>query len=297
MEIFGTDIDLNNNEAKQFRVENGIALPSLTAGESGYAFFHSGLSKFYGWTGSVWTEFGAGAATGIELQDEASPIITGTQTIDFTGLGITVTDEGSNVGGVDISPTLDNITDNGNSTTNQIYLGKVWTSNIQNNDTGNLTISGNQGLILRNHNPNDGEVLITANGLISALTDNEATWTTRMSRSFTDSLTTANNKFWGMYINDTINMTSKTGSPYYSAIYIAPSVTGGGDIRSIYSLEGNALFEQGYVQADSFRLNALNTAPANASDTGTAGEIRIDANHIYVCTATDTWKRVAIATW
>lgn len=49
--------------------------------------------------------------------------------------------------------------------------------------------------------------------------------------------------------------------------------------------------------SDSFALNALNTAPANAADTGTLGEIRIDANHIYVCTATDTWKRVAIATW
>jgi len=39
------------------------------------------------------------------------------------------------------------------------------------------------------------------------------------------------------------------------------------------------------------------TAPASATDTGTAGEIRADADYIYVCTATDTWKRVAIATW
>lgn len=38
-------------------------------------------------------------------------------------------------------------------------------------------------------------------------------------------------------------------------------------------------------------------APASASATGTAGEIRSDADYIYVCTATDTWKRVAIATW
>lgn len=48
-------------------------------------------------------------------------------------------------------------------------------------------------------------------------------------------------------------------------------------------------------------LMALNlsagSAPANASDTGTAGEIRQDGNHIYICTATNTWKRVAIATW
>ena len=37
--------------------------------------------------------------------------------------------------------------------------------------------------------------------------------------------------------------------------------------------------------------------PANAGDTGTKGEICWDASYIYVCTATDTWKRVAIATW
>jgi hypothetical protein len=37
--------------------------------------------------------------------------------------------------------------------------------------------------------------------------------------------------------------------------------------------------------------------PASASDTGTTGQIAWDADYIYVCTATDTWKRVAIATW
>jgi len=37
--------------------------------------------------------------------------------------------------------------------------------------------------------------------------------------------------------------------------------------------------------------------PASASDTGTAGTLCWDSSYIYVCTATDTWKRVAIATW
>ncbi len=46
-----------------------------------------------------------------------------------------------------------------------------------------------------------------------------------------------------------------------------------------------------------FRVNALNAAPASASATGTLGEIRFTADHIYVCVATNTWKRVAIATF
>lgn len=37
--------------------------------------------------------------------------------------------------------------------------------------------------------------------------------------------------------------------------------------------------------------------PATASSTGTTGTVAWDANYIYVCVATNTWKRVAIATW
>lgn len=39
------------------------------------------------------------------------------------------------------------------------------------------------------------------------------------------------------------------------------------------------------------------STPASASATGIAGTILWDASYIYVCTATNTWKRVAIATW
>jgi hypothetical protein len=66
----------------------------------------------------------------------------------------------------------------------------------------------------------------------------------------------------------------------------------GGSATTKLLLNGNGLTVTG-----KFYLSALNTAPANASDTGTTGEIRIDANHIYICTASNTWKRVAIATW
>lgn len=57
------------------------------------------------------------------------------------------------------------------------------------------------------------------------------------------------------------------------------------------------LYEDGTFKAAKFQLIALNTAPANAGDTGTLGEIRVVDGYIYVCTATNTWKRAAIATW
>lgn len=37
--------------------------------------------------------------------------------------------------------------------------------------------------------------------------------------------------------------------------------------------------------------------PTTAGDPGTAGQIVWDSNHIYVCVATDTWKRANISTW
>lgn len=37
--------------------------------------------------------------------------------------------------------------------------------------------------------------------------------------------------------------------------------------------------------------------PASATAAGTAGQIAWDANFMYVCIATNTWKRTAISTW
>lgn len=58
-----------------------------------------------------------------------------------------------------------------------------------------------------------------------------------------------------------------------------------------------SLSSVGLFTANQFAIAALNSTPASAGATGTLGEIRWDANYMYVCTATNTWKRVAIATW
>lgn len=42
---------------------------------------------------------------------------------------------------------------------------------------------------------------------------------------------------------------------------------------------------------------STSSTPASASATGTTGMICWDSSYIYVCVATNTWKRVAIATW
>lgn len=50
---------------------------------------------------------------------------------------------------------------------------------------------------------------------------------------------------------------------------------------------------KGYVDG----LAAWVAAPATATAAGTAGQRAYDANYLYVCVATNTWKRTALATW
>ena len=86
---------------------------------------------------------------------------------------------------------------------------------------------------------------------------------------------------WGIY------QEGATDNNYFNGKVLIKTTTDAG-----YELDVN-----GTSRANKFQLSALNTAPATSSSTGTLGEIRIDANHIYICTATNTWKRVAIATF
>lgn len=60
---------------------------------------------------------------------------------------------------------------------------------------------------------------------------------------------------------------------------------------------GDELQVLGKISASQYKLSSLNTAPTSATATGTVGEIRVTATHIYVCTATNTWVRTALTTW
>jgi len=50
------------------------------------------------------------------------------------------------------------------------------------------------------------------------------------------------------------------------------------------------------VNDDHFRIRSSKT-PASAGDTGKQGDICWDSSYVYVCIATDTWKRATISTW
>jgi hypothetical protein len=74
-------------------------------------------------------------------------------------------------------------------------------------------------------------------------------------------------------------------------------LTNANTVSTLVFRDASGDFSAGAVTATQFKLSALNTAPASAGATGTLGEIRIVDGYIYVCTATNTWKRAAIVTW
>ena len=53
----------------------------------------------------------------------------------------------------------------------------------------------------------------------------------------------------------------------------------------------------GAVISKEYSVKALNSAPSSATDTGVTGEIKFTSDAIYVCTATNTWKRADIVTF
>ena len=89
------------------------------------------------------------------------------------------------------------------------------------------------------------------------------------------------------------NLVFKTNSGASAATERARIDGSGRLLVGASSDSGGALLQ---VNGDRVRIATAKT-PASASDTGTTGEICWDANYIYVCTATNTWKRSAISTW
>lgn len=58
----------------------------------------------------------------------------------------------------------------------------------------------------------------------------------------------------------------------------------------------NRLQVTGGAKTDKITVTTPNV-PATATAVGVKGEIAYDANFVYICVATNTWKRAALATW
>lgn len=83
-----------------------------------------------------------------------------------------------------------------------------------------------------------------------------------------------------------------TADPDAAQYNIGVTVTGA---LALFGTGGGARLDLNLVDGKLY-LTTPET-PASAAATGQVGQIAWDASYIYVCVATNTWKRVAIATW
>jgi hypothetical protein len=161
----------------------------------------------------------------------------------------------------------------GNSGANNTAIG-YQAGNVNGSGTGNTYIGQNAGLLVSSGSNNtflgrtSGDVCTTGaeNTIVGSLSD----------------LAANNNS------NSTIIGYNVTGDGSNTTIIGNSSVTQtklNGTTTSVGIISGNRL-----------RIVTAKT-PSSASDTGTTGDICWDSSYIYICTATNTWRRIAHATW
>lgn len=97
--------------------------------------------------------------------------------------------------------------------------------------------------------------------------------------------------FWGTAAQRPTARRDLVGAFYFA------SDTGGG---TIYQCQVEAGGQPSWVKIAAkvnaeFPVDTVSAPPASSASTGTAGQLIATTSFLYVCVATDTWRRVAIA--
>ncbi len=178
-----------------------------------------------------------------------------------------------------VTPTLDDVCQQGASTTTGITVNGVLDANSTADISGNTTIGGTLGVTgastldsvaVTNNATVGGTLGVTG---VSTLGEIDASGVADIADTLTLSKATGN----GL---------SVTASADIGGNLVVSGSLSAVDIATFFQ---NTTFNQGVILNDA--------APTSPTDTGIAGEIAVDADYIYVCTATNTWKRVALAAW
>jgi hypothetical protein len=199
-----------------------------------------------------------------------------------------------------------------NGTAENYFAGNVGIGAVAGSTTGQLRIAGN------------GSGATTFNGIsleTSVQSGVTSAWRGLLIRPTTQATAFTLNNLYGVYINPQTFGAGSTVTNQYG-VHVENTLTGATNNYGFYSniasgsnrynFYANGTADNYFagnvgigtaaptakldVSSDVFRLRTSKT-PASASATGNAGDICWDSSYIYVCTATNTWKRVAIATW
>ena len=118
----------------------------------------------------------------------------------------------------------------------------------------------------------------------------------------------------GASVNDVLKWTGSAWTPQADAtggggganVTISDTAPGGASVGDLWWESDKGRLKIYYQDVDTTQwvdaspplAPALSSnAPATASSAGSEGDIRFDSGYVYVCIATNTWKRAALTTW
>ena len=114
---------------------------------------------------------------------------------------------------------------------------------------------------------------------------------------WTSNATISNSGFSFNLTNNNRHFTWRNGGIRFSdASASQVNLTDSGGLFTV-GLKAQNIEAAGTVTASNNIILPTSITPASATTTGVAGTIVRDSNYIYVCVATNTWKRIAISTW
>lgn len=159
-----------------------------------------------------------------------------------------------------------------------------------------FTLKGNNGIRWTNSNSAQGTVdtILNRDGVAGTLA--QYSGTTAQSFRVYNTFTSATNYERGKleWSSNVFNIGTEKGSGGGTAR--AMELQTDGTTRLTVAADGSAITAtSGTALVGNHRLTG--TAPASATATGTAGDVRYDGSFIYVCTATNTWVRAALSSW
>lgn len=92
----------------------------------------------------------------------------------------------------------------------------------------------------------------------------------------------------GLYVETKVGTVQLTSQVDGGSVSILSYKQDGTLTLNVYAQEGRTHIQTPVIYG---------AAPASASSAGVAGQVAYDANYMYVCTSTNTWKRTPLATW
>jgi hypothetical protein len=212
-----------------------------------------------GFTGNITVGFNAANLLGLQFN---VPVVTAKQLLDASG----------------VSHTADN------------FIQTVASSQTI---TGSLTIQAQTPLVLGTLSNNEIDISSTLFQIKSNIANQNFSIATLSQTGISPAIfVNASSKFVGIFTNNPQYALDIVGSVHSStSIAATTSITAGTTIQATGAITSGAALS-------GTALNITNSyTPATSSSTGTRGQISWDSQYMYVCIATNTWKRTALTTW